>query len=710
MELLDKFFKSFGYVKQGKDRLSQMFESAINRMAYAGEDANVELFSEWETAYGNEGWVYACVYTIANAIAGVPYKFFTYKKTREGIEKVEVDGGNLETLFENPNPDDSNQTWYNLIEYTLASLELTGNAYWLKDKEVNGVPTRLTPIQSSKMRVVPGTDAYIGSYEFIKSDSTKQPYTIEEISHFKYMSVVSMLYGQAAFQPAIYPINLLKESLKTNYSIFKNGARLDGVLETEQTLNKDVIERLKAQFLSKYQGSEKAHQLAVLEAGLKYKSMIAGMKELEYIEGTKLNREEVCAIFKVPPVLVGILDKATYNNYDVAERIFWKQTLIPKIQRITPIIDAIVKLYNPNIYFEFDLSKIEALKDDQKLLSDIAKAYFSIGIPLNQIILQLGLPFKNVDGGDVGYIPFSLMPIGSTRVENMSEGEQAREEGKSKSIIRSKLTAEMKAMLWKAFDRQSRAIELRYHKVIDAFFSNQEKEVLANVDREGKSFEQYANTLEQKDGTSTIPIAFAKAIDDFLFDEKEETIKWKDKSIKVHTFTMKTRGESELEKLGLSMAFNMRDPKIVKFLNAYALDKSKEVNTNLKDDLKKTLIQGVNEGEGIPQLKNRIRDAYKPFKDSGYKAERIARTEVIATSNKGAVESYRQSEVVKKKTWLSQPGARTFGESNYNHAISESVDLDKPFTATGETLDYPGDPKGSAGNIINCRCSLAPEV
>jgi hypothetical protein len=225
----------------------------------------------------------------------------------------------------------------------------------------------------------------------------------------------------------------------------------------------------------------------ILEAGLKYKPLIAGLQELEFIEGIKISREEICAAFNVPPCMVGILDKATYSNYQQAEDIFWKQTILPKLRRIKPIINnTIITKYDKNIYFDFDLSGVLALQDDYETLSNIATKFFNIGIPPKQIIEKLNLPFEEYNGWDESYLPFSLQPAGSSNNQDESEvindGEnQSQEEGKQKrpegTAGKKDLSKEIKKLIWKNFDKQSAVIEKRYKKIIDIFFSSLEKSV-----------------------------------------------------------------------------------------------------------------------------------------------------------------------------------------------------------------------------------------
>lgn len=136
------------------------------------------------------------------------------------------------------------------------------------------------------------------------------------------------------------------------------------------------------------------------------------------------------------------------------------------------------------------------------------------------------------------------------------------------------------------------------------------------------------------------------------------------------------------------------------------------MNTNrdaMLNTIRGAAVKGEAEGLGADALAEYIRDALKREATiiSKYSAERIARTEVVGASNRGQLLGVQSLGYGAKKTWLPffDSRTRTFEKGPFNHAIQETVGLYDKFTKTGESLDHPGDPHGSAGNIINCRCS-----
>ncbi len=132
--------------------------------------------------------------------------------------------------------------------------------------------------------------------------------------------------------------------------------------------------------------------------------------------------------------------------------------------------------------------------------------------------------------------------------------------------------------------------------------------------------------------------------------------------------------------------------------------------------IQEVLQEGANEGLGISQLAQLMRDELTKRWGviSTYRAARIARTEIVNASNLGSLTGAMESGVPLLKVWLSTRDSRTRrsppGRFDHYSAFpagpdGEKQELRDPFVKTGESLQHPGDPVGSSGNVINCRCT-----
>jgi SPP1 gp7 family putative phage head morphogenesis protein len=161
------------------------------------------------------------------------------------------------------------------------------------------------------------------------------------------------------------------------------------------------------------------------------------------------------------------------------------------------------------------------------------------------------------------------------------------------------------------------------------------------------------------------------------------------------TEIVKINGTAAFAELGIEGSFDVTNPEVIKFIKKRAGLLIKSIGDTTLEKLKKTLAAGVDIGESIPNLADRISEVFTEAK--GYRSELIARTETITASNEGSLEAYKQSGVVEKKQWLATMDDRVRDE----HAAmnNEKVKLNEPFS-NGEMA--PSSP--------NCRCTILPVI
>lgn len=162
--------------------------------------------------------------------------------------------------------------------------------------------------------------------------------------------------------------------------------------------------------------------------------------------------------------------------------------------------------------------------------------------------------------------------------------------------------------------------------------------------------------------------------------------------------------DDSIEDYGLGIDFDVSNPNVNKFLKAQAQRFATEVNATTWDDLKASLAEGNDAGESLVSLAARMEQVMGDRIASS--AETIARTEVLPAYNKGSHDAWEQSGVVSRKQWLAAIDNRT--RDAHAEAHGQTVGLDEAFQVGGESLMFPGDPNGSADNVINCRCTMIP--
>ena len=137
------------------------------------------------------------------------------------------------------------------------------------------------------------------------------------------------------------------------------------------------------------------------------------------------------------------------------------------------------------------------------------------------------------------------------------------------------------------------------------------------------------------------------------------------------------------------------------------LDPAKDIPWNMKK-INSQVLQGVIQGESIPNIAKRIMNVQEMNKDA---AIRSARTIVTGAENKGRMDSYQRAQddgIILEKKWLAAIDSRT--RDWHIDLNGVSLPIDKPFHNDFGDIMFPGDPSAYGANVYNCRCTMAAVV
>lgn len=142
------------------------------------------------------------------------------------------------------------------------------------------------------------------------------------------------------------------------------------------------------------------------------------------------------------------------------------------------------------------------------------------------------------------------------------------------------------------------------------------------------------------------------------------------------------------------------------FIGQVIATKVTQINRTTENQIRGIIRAGLDEGLGVDRIGRRIRELSTPF--SALRAHVIARTETHTAANFGAQTAAELTGLEMKREWVSTMDSRTRDEPEADHvqANGQIVGMKEPFIVSGERLMFPGDPRGSAENVIMCRCSV----
>lgn len=380
---------------------------------------NRPKWSEWDTdkavkeGYKASTWVYACVRRRYQAVASVPWKVFTKPETAPADEWTPDEKHPLATLLDQPNP------WMSGPEFfsrSLQHLDLGGNSLihmLAVQREGRQVVVELWPISPVDIQVVPSREEFIKEYVLPSgTDPAKLPG--KEVIHLMYPDPSDPFWGMSPLMAAARTVDTDTEAVRWNKIQLQNRAVPDGAFAFQYPLTDQQFKEARAQ-IREMSGPNSARIPWSLGGGAKWVQMSQTPVDLDWLEGRKMNRVEICAAYEVPPVLVGVFDDATLANAEVSRRIFWADTIVPILEGMRSSLNRVLipKFGGTpdSLFIDFDTSAVEALQDDLKSRLEQAKLLYELGTPVSEINRRLELDLQEWPGWDQALVGVNKVPL-----------------------------------------------------------------------------------------------------------------------------------------------------------------------------------------------------------------------------------------------------------------------------------------------------------
>ena len=274
--------------------------------------------------------VYSCVRILSEAVASLPLHVYRYTGT--GSEKAS-EHPLYPILHYEPNPE---MTSFVFRETLMTHLLLWGNAYAQVIRNGKGEVVALYPLMPDRMTVDRDSRGRL-YYEYRTSDEdpiTSKSGTVKllppDVLHIPGLGFDGLVgYSPIAMAKNAIGLSIAAEEYGSKF--FANGATPSGILEYPGTI-KDP-EKVRESWNAGFGGSSNAHKVAVLEEGMKYTPISISPNEAQFLETRKFQIDEIARIFRVPPHMVGDLDKSSFSNIEQQSLEFVKYTLDPWVSR-----------------------------------------------------------------------------------------------------------------------------------------------------------------------------------------------------------------------------------------------------------------------------------------------------------------------------------------------------------------------------------------
>ncbi len=364
--------------------------------------------------------VYACVRLLSETLASIP--LHVYERSGENLRTVKkaLDHPIYQLLHSEPN---SYQSSYNFREQLQAITSLWGNSYAEIQRDLKtGLPIAFHPLPAGAVQSeLRRSKTRIEKVHRV-GDTILPDEDMLQIPAFGWDGVGGV--SPIALHRATLNMSLGAEEFGAGF--YRNGTRLSGVLEHPSVLSADAAARMRKSWSDVYAGKANAGKVAVLEEGMKFTPLTMPLADAEFLATRKFQVNDIARIFRVPPHMIGDLEKATFSNIEQQSMDFIQNTVEPWFARWEQELNRklIPKHLRHRFYVRFDRSL--SLRGDIKSRYDA----YAIGrqwgwLSANDVLEKED--GNEIEGGDIYLTPMNMVKVGAE--DNTPKAEPAPAKG-----------------------------------------------------------------------------------------------------------------------------------------------------------------------------------------------------------------------------------------------------------------------------------------
>jgi HK97 family phage portal protein len=341
--------------------------------------------------------VYACVDTISKTVATLPS--YLVRHNADGDKKKAVDHPQNTLFTRSPY---LNVTPYVFKRDLVIDYCLWGNAYALKIYDTRYKIIGYKYIAAYDM--LPWRSANNELYYHCFDINHKGVYRPEDVIHIRDIGTEDMGYSKIHLHATTVGKEKAAASFINNF--YTNGNFLGGVIEYPResgTMTPEQIENIRNYFKNAYGGVDKSGQVAIITGGgtLKQFKMDMPLSNAQYVEGSKMNKLEICSIFSVPGPKIGLTEGTPYNSLESLNLDYWQNCILPIVTMIEEEFNlkSFAAEENISLCHNFDT----VLRADTAASGEYYTKLYRIGV-LNRNEIRERLNLNKIEGGDIYYI------------------------------------------------------------------------------------------------------------------------------------------------------------------------------------------------------------------------------------------------------------------------------------------------------------------
>jgi len=375
----------------------------------------------------NVSGVLACVKVLAESVASLP--LHVYQRTGSGKERAS-DHALYTLLHTQPNPE---MTSFIFRETLMSHLLLWGNAFAAIEYDKGGRVKGLWPMLPDRTKV----ERRAGLLRYITQDGNgaEVEFSADEVLHIPGLGF-NGLTGYSPVHMAREAIGFALSAEEYGARLFSNGARPGGFISSPLEMSDEARKRFLRSWQQGYQGGSNAHKIALLEGGMKFEAVGLPPEDAQFLQLRKFQLNEIARIYRVPPHMVGDLEKSSFSNIEQQSLDYLTHTLRPWLVRWEQaILTQLFMKHEQERYFaEFAV--------DGLLRGDVKSRYeaYSIGRQNGWLSANDIRALENmnpIEGGEIYLTPLNMTAVGqeAPAPETKSREMRSRNDGQARRQI-----------------------------------------------------------------------------------------------------------------------------------------------------------------------------------------------------------------------------------------------------------------------------------
>jgi phage portal protein BeeE len=698
--------------------------------------------------YQFHSWTYAAINRVMQPISALPRVLYDVNDEQKIFKEHEI----LE-LFLNPNPLMSGT---DLWDYTLLNLLLPtaatpgGQCFWYLESGVKGkrvdlrkgqIPAEIWPYSDHviKPRYHRHTKVLTG-WKMVVGGKDVMEFEFGELIRIRLPNPYNPAQGMSPYTAAQIPVNLDMKADEFNTAFLDNFGAIGGLLTTENdTIDFEELRQYEEKWNEEYSGAGNAGRTVALAHGLKYEQFMRSNVDMQYMEQRTDNRLRIQAAYGVNEEEIGIYEKGMNRaTAEQADRSVWQKTRIPLDERIWNSVNGkwIQYIGTGNLRGKSDKSNVEALQESHTEKVDTAHKMWQMDVPAAEAFRVAQVP---IDVDAYPWLKQKFVPMTLIDIATLAEGFISTPGAAAEKPQRQHLLNILSNALQNKIERKELPVTKELVKEIEVASARENRKERQAL------WESYVRAVLDPGEKSmrTMFVRHSIRLRNEMLDNVDKWLKEQQRSVQfirqlvvdptaflfdlaladedlVRSYTPETAKQMkrELKKLkqdyGAVIQWSVTEDNVKKLVKARA-DKLHEVNTFTHNSSRKIVskitTQAIEENWTPQQYAKALKTGIQQGVDKMTPARsiRFARTETGSISGMSRFDAFRASDI-RTHEWLSAGDelVRRPPDSLFNHAIDgERQNVGAYFS---NDLRYPLDPRGQAGNVINCRCVALPIV